>query len=94
MQALQERAPERLDAIIDRARKGGGEIVGLLKTGSDIFGGNRTIEFLFTAGLCGNKYFFAFEFFGKLLQIKESNIRRTILLDDGKEGNKNRDSVV
>lgn len=27
-------SPERLDAIIDRARKGGAEIVGLLKTGS------------------------------------------------------------
>ena len=26
--------PARLDAIIDRARKGGAEIVGLLKTGS------------------------------------------------------------
>ena len=27
-------SPERLDAIVDRTRKGGGEIVGLLKTGS------------------------------------------------------------
>ncbi len=25
---------EKLDAIVDRTRKGGGEIVGLLKTGS------------------------------------------------------------
>jgi len=27
-------SPERLNAIVDRARKGGGEIVNLLKTGS------------------------------------------------------------
>jgi malate dehydrogenase len=30
-------AKERLDAIVDRARKGGGEIVNLLKTGSAYF---------------------------------------------------------
>jgi len=36
----------------------------------------------------------AFKEYGKQLQVKESNIRRTILLDDGKEVNKNRDSVA
>jgi malate dehydrogenase len=29
--------PERLEAIVDRTRKGGGEIVGLLKTGSAFY---------------------------------------------------------
>ena len=30
-------SPERLDAIVQRTRKGGGEIVGLLKTGSAFY---------------------------------------------------------
>ncbi|MEM8813853.1 MAG: malate dehydrogenase, partial [Pseudomonadota bacterium] len=29
--------PERIDAIVERTRKGGGEIVGLLKTGSAFY---------------------------------------------------------
>ena len=90
-------SPERLAAIVDRTRKGGGEIVGLLKTGSAYYAPAVAVTQMVEAMLkdkhlivpasayMNGEYGLNDIFFGVPVQLGRSGIERIIIYDLDKE---------